>query len=211
MIKILGEIPRNVVIATSGGVDSMMVAHYLSRRKNTTIACAFFDHGTSECSPAREIVRKFCETRSIHLITGKIEGERPSDHSIEEHWRNSRYSFLDRVATETGCSVITAHNLDDNIETYLWSTLHGTPKLIPYRRNSVIRPFMLNSKSQLVEWSIRHGVAWHEDSSNRNTVHMRNYVRSCVMPHALHVNPGLPKVISKKVSDKFERENSEIT
>ena len=193
MIKLLGRLPYNPVIALSGGVDSMSVADFVSRSRS--VRCAFFHHGTSASDAASKVVKDYCNHRGWTLYQGSITKDRPTDVSPEEHWRIERYAFLDSLNEE----VITAHHLDDCVETYLWSTMHGTAKVIPYQRNSVIRPFLLTPKKELVSWATRNSVPWVEDSSNSDTKYMRNYVRHNLVPHALAVNPGLAKVVAKKV------------
>ncbi len=77
--------------------------------------------------------------------------------------------------------------------------MNGNPSIIPYRRNNVIRPFRLNRKKDLELWAQLHGVPYIDDPTNVDTVFTRNYIRHELMPHALRVNPGLHKVIKKKV------------
>lgn len=193
MIKLLGKLPEDPVIALSGGVDSMAVADFVSRSRS--VRCAFFHHGTAVSEAAGKVVEGYCKQRGWKLIKGHISKDRPSGISPEEHWRNERYAFLDRLDSD----VITAHHLDDCVETYLWSTMHGTAKVIPYRRNRVIRPFLLTPKQELVSWAVRNSVSWIDDYTNKDTKYMRNYVREHIVPHAFKVNPGLYKVVAKKV------------
>jgi tRNA(Ile)-lysidine synthase len=197
MIKLLGKLPTSPIVALSGGVDSMAVADFVSRSRS--VQCAFFHHGTATSAAASKVVRDYCSQRGWHLFEGHIVNSRPDDISPEEHWRIERYAFLDNLQRD----VITAHHLDDCIETYIWSMLHGTAKLIPCRRNRVIRPFLLTKKSDLVTWAERNSVPWIDDFTNKDTKYMRNYVRHNIVPHALEVNPGLHKVIARKVEEKF--------
>lgn len=197
MIRLLGSIPREVTIAASGGVDSMAALAFLSN--NHKVSAAFFDHGTATSSQALPVVEEFCKQRGITLKVGKISNQtKPTGLSPEEWWRQSRYAWLDSLDTP----VVTAHHLDDCVETYLWSAMHGTPKVVPYRRNLVIRPFLLTRKFELVEWAERHSVPWIDDFSNKDTKYMRNYVREHIVPHALEVNPGLHRVVSRIVAGK---------
>lgn len=195
MIKLLGKLPLRPVIALSGGVDSMAVADFVSRSRS--VQCAFFHHGTDASEAAEKVVSDYCQMRSWSLYKGHIANARPDDISPEEHWRNERYSWLDGLLLD----VVTAHHLDDCVETYLWSTMHGTAKVIPYRRNRVIRPFLLTPKADLIVWAERNNVSWIDDASNKDTKYMRNYVRHELMPHALHINPGLAKVVARKVEN----------
>ena len=118
---------------------------------------------------------------------------KPKELSQEEFRRNKRYDFLSGFDT-----VITAHHLDDCVETYIWSSLHGKAKL-PHRyvRGNVLRPFLTTPKTEFISWCERHNVTWSEDISNKDTNYTRNYIRHELMPHALKVNPGLRTTIKK--------------
>lgn len=82
--------------------------------------------------------------------------------------------------------------------------MHGTAKLIPYKRNNIIRPFLTTKKEDLVTWAYQNSVAWIEDDTNADTKYMRNYIRHEIVPRALVVNPGLYKVVSKKINSRVE-------
>jgi tRNA(Ile)-lysidine synthase len=193
MIKLTVPLPKHITIALSGGVDSVAAVDFLSRKHDVT--CAFFHHGTDNSERAMDFVTHFCSNRNIPLLFGwNRYVNTPPGLSDEEHWRNERYKFL-----ETLGPVITAHHLDDCVETYLWSSMHGTSKTIPMIRNNVLRPFLTTRKTELVNWCTKHKVNWIEDTSNDDTTHIRNYVRKELMPHALHINPGLHKVVAKIV------------
>lgn len=204
MIKLLGRLPYRPIIALSGGVDSMAVADFVSRSRR--VECAFFHHGTDTSEQAEKVVSDYCQKRGWLLYKGRILNERPDDISPEEHWRNERYAWLDSLQQD----IITAHHLDDCVETYLWSMMHGTAKVIPYRRNRVTRPFLLTAKNELVAWAEKNQVPWLEDLSNKSIAYMRNYVRHELMPHALHINPGLAKVVARKVKDNNNDVDNEL-
>jgi tRNA(Ile)-lysidine synthase len=204
MIKLLGDLPPEPIIALSGGIDSMAVADFISRSR--PIKCAFFHHGTAASHQGFEMVAAYCQHRGWPLELGRISSPKEKIESPEEFWRNQRYAWL----TTLQGHVITAHHLDDCVETYLWSMMHGTAKVIPYRRNNVIRPFLVTPKSELVDWAKKNSVPWIEDSSNQDTKYMRNYIRHELVPHALRVNPGLHKVVARKVEEFNERANEEL-
>jgi len=79
--------------------------------------------------------------------------------------------------------------------------MHGTGKIVPYRRNHVIRPFRLTRKRDLELWARLNAVDWIEDDSNQDIHYTRNYIRHEMMPHVLRVNPGIYKTIKKKVME----------
>lgn len=201
MIKLLGKVPREVVVACSGGVDSVALLHFLSLKHR--VKAAFFHHGTENSDRAEDFVEKLCEKMSVKLFVGRITESKPKDLSEEEHWRNCRYEFLSSFRY-----VVTAHNLDDVAETWVWSSLHGTPKLIPYERGNIRRPLLCTRKKDLIEWCTSHRVDWIEDSSNQDTKYTRNFIRKEMMPQVLRVNPGIHKMLEKKLKEKIVLEAS---
>lgn len=206
MIKLLNPLPKEIVVALSGGVDSVAVCDFLSRKHNIT--AAFYHHGTENSERALNFVSHFCTERSIPLVLGNLTVNKPDALSPEEWWRECRYGFFDSIGTTIG-PIVTAHNLDDSVETYLWSTMHGNPKTIPYRRGNVVRPFLTTPKSEFIDWCTRKNIGWCEDTSNTDLKYTRNYVRHQLMPHALHVNPGLHKVVRRIIEAKVAKEMSQ--
>lgn len=201
MIKLLVPLPKTLTVALSGGVDSIAVADFLSRKHN--ISCAFFHHGTENSERAFNFVSEFCSDRNIALFVGVINKSKPKNLSEEEHWRNERYNFLESINT----TIVTAHNLDDCVETYIYGSLHGQPKVIPNRRNNVVRPFLTTPKREFINWCRRKGIEWCEDMSNQDVNYMRNYIRHEIVPRALKVNPGLSTVVKKIVEKNVRQYN----
>ena len=198
MIRLLGRVPRQIVVAVSGGVDSMVLLDFLSR--NHEITAAFYHHNTDNSERAYAFLKQECNIRDIPLLVGHLAGARPSDTSPEEFWRTERYRYLDSL----DCEIVTAHTLDDAVETWIWSSLHGTSKLLPYRRNRVFRPLLLTSKQELYQWAGRKNLPWIEDTSNQDTRYTRNYIRHDMMPHVLRVNPGIHTMIRRRLEERFK-------
>lgn len=193
MIKIQGKIPRNVVVACSGGVDSMAIVDFLKRNHDVTIL--FVHHHTETSERAYHFLKRYTAQNDMVFVTHFIDPTVPKGVSQEEHWRNERYKAFHNCEVP----VITCHHLDDCAETWIWSCLNGDGKVIPYRNENVIRPFRLNRKDEFVEWCKRKSVDWVEDQSNSDTRFTRNYIRHKLMKNALVVNPGLHTVIRKKL------------
>ena len=198
MIKLQGKLPRNLYLACSGGVDSMAVLDFLNR--NHRLHVLHFDHGTAHGEEAKAFLERYCTERQIPLTVGECRGTVPPGPSREEWWREQRYAFFDKFEYDN-TPIITCHHLDDCVETWVWSSLHGTGKWVPYRRKRVIRPFRLTRKRDLEMWARLNSVPWIEDDSNRDTCYTRNYIRHEMMPHVLKVNPGIHKTIAKKVKE----------
>ena len=192
MFKLQGNLPREIIVAFSGGVDSVAVVDFL--RKNHIVTLLYINHGTEHGDKAESFVRNYDLDFHIYTIDKKV----PKGISQEEHWRNQRYKIFHKYSEP----VITCHHLDDCVETWIWSSLHGEGKIIPYSNRNVIRPFRLNKKQEFTNWSSRRELSWVEDPSNKDIKYTRNFIRHELLPKALVVNPGLYKVIRKKVQNE---------
>lgn len=192
MIKLLHKLPRQINLAFSGGVDSLVAAQFL--RKNHDVTLLHFNHGCEYSDEIERQVVSLSAALELNLIVKCIDDPTPpAGMSLEDHWRRNRYRFLRAHAP-----VVTAHHLDDAMETWIWSSLHGQGKLIPSRDEQVIRPFLITPKAVLEAYAVRHNLKPVPDPYNFELDLTRNYIRANIIPHALKINPGLPKVIRKK-------------
>jgi len=198
MIRILGKIPHRVTIACSGGVDSMSIVHFLLQSKRK-VDLAFFNHNTQHSNKAEKFVKEYAAKNNLVLCVGRVRGYR-GKRSIEEYWRDERYEFLEGIKSKF---IITGHHLDDVVETWLMSAMHGVPKLIPYQRNNIYRPFLPTERKAFNLYAERKGLEWIEDPSNKDTNYMRNHTRLNIMPHTLKINPGIRKTIRKKILETY--------
>jgi tRNA(Ile)-lysidine synthetase-like protein len=191
-----------VSVAVSGGPDSMAVMDFL-KRGNKLDKAYYFNHGTEHGKDAEAFLLAYCEENKIDLVIGHISREKGRKESAEEYWRNERYSFLEK---HNDVPVVTCHNLDDQVETWVFTSLHGCPKLIPYRRGNIIRPFVVSEKSDMLGWCAKNSVQYVTDPGNSDKKYMRSFIRTELIPKSLYVNPGLFKVIKKKVLGLAENE-----
>ena len=198
MIIVQGKLPKDIIIAVSGGVDSMAALDFLNHKHNVTVA--YFDHKTAHDPIGFEFVKNYCDSNGLKFISATIQNERKQKQSIEEYWRNERYNWFHSMDKP----VVVCHHLDDCVETWLWSSIHGNPRIIPYNNKNCVRPFMMNRKEELINWCKRKNVPWVEDESNLDKGFMRNYIRHELIHNALVVNPGIYKVIRKKVDQQWK-------
>ena len=197
MIKLQTKLPKDIYVACSGGVDSMAALDFLRRKHNVIVL--HYNHGTGHGNYAATWMYNYCRTNNIGFILGKNDVDKPKGMSQEEHWRNVRYNFLDNYNDKP---VITAHHLDDCVETWLFSSMHGTGKWIPSKRNNVLRPFRLTRKRDFELWVNLNNIPYISDDSNNDLCYNRNYIRHKMMPHVLRINPGIHKVIAKKMKEE---------
>lgn len=199
MLRLIGRVPNKFYVAVSGGVDSMVALDFFlnGRYKPTVI---HFDHGTKFGAEAHKFIKKRCIELDLPLIVKNIGRTKEKGESEEAFWREERYKFFHSLPG----TIITGHHLDDVVEWWIFSSLHGQGKIIKYRNQNVIRPFLATPKSEIVSWAERKNIKYVDDPSNKDERYMRSIIRHQIMKHALRVNPGIRKVIKKKI----EKENA---
>jgi len=190
----------------------MAALNFLRNNGRRNVSAIYFNHGTKHGSEAEAFVKAYCSSQSIPLALGRVSGPCPKGESKEAFWRTERYAFFKRVHYSDDFQkhylrpIVTCHHLDDQVETWLFTSMHGNPRLIPYQRDYFIRPFLLTRKNYLEKWAESRGVPHIFDPSNNDTDnYMRNFIRHEVVPKALRVNPGLHKVVKKKILDQYNK------
>jgi len=199
VIKLITPLPRQVSVAVSGGPDSMAALDFICRG-GRDVRVLHFDHGTQHATTARAFLEAHCRVSGLDLVVSGLRRERGPKESLEEYWRTERIRFF-REQSGHG-PIVTAHHLDDAVEWWIFTSLHGAPRVMPTENpeTGVIRPFLATEKSALLDWCEKKGVPYVDDPSNNSRDHMRNRVRHDIVPQALLVNPGLKKVVRKKIS-----------
>ncbi len=183
---------RSVILAVSGGLDSMVLLHAVAAWRPTSLAVtvATFDHGTGEAArDAARLVRREARRLGLPVVHGRarIAGW------TEEEWRRARWRFLRRVARRVGGRVVTAHTRDDQVETVVLRILRGSGArglaalLAP---SPVLRPFLSLSRSYLAAVAATRSIPFVEDPSNADRRHLRNRVRLDLIPAARRACPG---------------------
>ena len=200
MIWLLGKIPKECYVACSGGVDSMAALSFILNNPTNKVEVIFFNHNTPTSNKAEAFLRHFCEKTGLTLHIGHLDVEKPPGCSTEDFWREQRYKYFSNFKDKP---IITAHHLDDVVEFYVFSSINGQVKITPYERENVIRPFLLTKKEELVDWCKRKKVPWIEDETNKDNNHPRNRIRNVILPEIKKINPGIQKVVAKKIKNKY--------
>jgi len=157
-----------------------------------------YNHSTENSDIAQDAVSTYCFKHKMKWVVEKNLEQPPKGESLENFWRNKRYDFFKNAREDR--VVVTCHHLDDVVETWLFSSMHGNPFLIPEARDCYVRPFLQTRKTAFQKWCDRKDVSYVEDPSNCDTRFMRNFIRHEVVPKVLVVNPGIHKSIAKKLA-----------
>ena len=203
MIKLVGKIPDDIFLALSGGHDSMAALDFIKNNPKKNITALFFHHGTDNSEIAYNFVKDYWNNIDVKLHTGHIKKIKNNNESLEEYWRNQRLNFFYNFKEK---NIITGHNLDDAVETFIFNMINGKSHTMPYRHGNIIRPFLLTHKKTLLNWCMDKSVKYIEDCSNKNVKFSRNRIRHNIMPEILKINPGIYKVVAKKIKTDFQKQ-----
>ena len=185
----------HAVLAVSGGLDSMALlaaAAGLPSRKRRNVVVATFDHGTGKAAGrAAALVARQSSRRGFPCVAGRAS----TVGTKEEEWRQARWEFLRQVASKRDAAVVTAHTLDDQIETVFMRILRESgPRGLAglYAESEIIRPFLAVSRSKLERYVRAKSVPFVQDPSNHDRRHLRNRIRLDILPSIVKQNPGFP-------------------
>ena len=185
----------HAVLAVSGGLDSMVLLSAASRlpgRARRKIMVATFDHGTGRAAGrAAALVARQSRRLGFACVSGRAE----TVGTREEEWRRARWTFLDQVAAKRLASVVTAHTLDDQVETVFMRILREAgPRGLAglYADSEVLRPFLGLSRATLTDYARANRVSYVEDPSNVDRRHLRNRVRHDILPSIVRSHPDFP-------------------
>jgi len=185
----------NAVLAVSGGLDSMVLltaAGTLPEQKRRKLMVATFDHGTgSAAGRAAALVDRYAARLGVLCVTGRASAV----GTKEEEWRRGRWAFLREVASANTAVVVTAHTLDDQIETVFMRILRESgPRGMAglYADSEIVRPFLDIGRAKLDEYARANRVPYVQDPSNTDRRHLRNRIRLDILPSIVRRNPGFP-------------------
>lgn len=212
MLKLLHPLPpdNGYYIAVSGGMDSVAALSFLLSSKRYPIAILYYNHNTGQYSnDAEDFVANIADKESIDFISEKLTTSTPSGVSKEAFWRNKRYNFFNNVTKDNPAPIITAHTMDDCLEQYIMSTMIRIKEypLIGYLGPSnTIRPFRTWKRKDIESFFNKKKLRCIEDPSNKNTKFTRNYIRHNIVPHILHLNPGIYKHVLSLIEQEITNE-----
>ena len=182
----------NFVLAISGGVDSMVLANlFLINNLNFSIAHCNFQLRGKESDDDELFINKWCSEKDIKLYNKKFSTEdycKNNKLTIQMGARELRYEwFRELVDKEKHDFIVTAHHIDDQLETFIINSIRGTGidglVGIPDKINKIIRPLLMSSKDQIIEYSKVNKINYREDSSNDKEDYLRNKIRHSVIPY----------------------------
>ena len=191
---------KRLFLAVSGGMDSMVLLQ-LFHQLNYEIAVLHcnFSLRNLESEGDEEFVKYYCEENQIPIFIQKFDTKQFAEDaklSIQVAARKLRYDwFYEQLVDENYDYILTAHHLDDSLETFLINLTRGTGLEgltgIPAQNDKIIRPFLPFSRVEIEKYIQENNLQWREDSSNASDKYFRNKVRHAIVPVLKELNPNL--------------------
>lgn len=211
---------ERIVLALSGGVDSVVLFHllnYLPIADRPEVIVAHVNHHLREASDIEEVfVTSLAKDFSAPIYTYHW---MPSDHpksGIEDAARQMRYTFFKQTMAEQNAPyLLTAHHADDQVETILMrlvrgdtlKPLTGIDEIQAFGVGELVRPLLSFSKQDLYAYADQYQLQFYEDQTNAETTYTRNRFRQLIIPQLESENKRAKKHIlqmGKDISDLIE-------
>ena len=203
-----------VLVALSGGADSVSLLHILLSLKNElgfNIAAAHVNHMIRGKEADRDelFVRSLCDKLNISLKIGRFnipEISKKTGESEELCGRRKRYEFFEQTAP--GAKIATAHNLNDCAETFFLNLSRGAGLKgltgIPPVRGNIISPLIECERDEIENYCYENRLAFVTDSTNLSDDYTRNKIRHSVLPVMNEINPSFFSVFLRNTDSLKE-------
>jgi tRNA(Ile)-lysidine synthase len=190
---------KKLLLAVSGGVDSMILMHLFQQLNyDISIAHCNFQLRGEESNEDENFVKSEAEKFKIPNYFIRFDTENYSKQnklSTQLSARKLRYAWFQELLSENQLDyLVTAHHLDDNVETFLINFIRGTGLEgltgIPTQNGNIIRPLLPFSREEIENYAKENNIQWREDSSNASDKYFRNKLRHDIVPTLKELNTG---------------------
>ena len=208
---LLSELPfllkSKIIIATSSGVDSVVLC-FLCKKLGLdfSIAHCNFTLRGKESDLDEKFSKDFAESLNVNYyskIFNTLKYKKENSLSTQMAARELRYAWFGAISINYDY-VLTAHHLDDQLETFFinFSRGSGLDGLcgIPAVSDNLVRPLLGFSKDQILNFAKKNNISWREDSSNNTNDYLRNDIRNNIIPRFKKFNPSLLKGFNNTLS-----------
>jgi tRNA(Ile)-lysidine synthase len=181
----------HVLVAVSGGKDSMVLLHLLHQAGYTlTIAHINYQLRGADSDADEALVIESARQLGLEIHVKKASIDK-AHSNVQEAAREIRYQFFSELCTTYGYTKIaTAHHANDALETLFIQLMRGTGihglKAIPAQRENVVRPMLWASRQEIDAFAEAEKIAFRQDVSNLSDAYLRNRIRHHLLPLIEH-------------------------
>ncbi len=189
-----------ILLAVSGGVDSMAMLHLFTAAGFTVgVAHCNFQLRGKDSDGDEDFVVQACKTLNVPVFVHRFETDAyawENGLSTQMAARELRYAwFDDLMEIHYYTALATGHHFDDSMETILLNITRGAATDgmagIPVKNGRVIRPLLFATRAQVEKYAAEHRLKWREDKSNLTDDYQRNFIRHKIIPQLKELNPSL--------------------
>ena len=201
---------KKLLLATSGGIDSMVLLHLCHQLElDIRVAHCNFQLRGDESDEDEDFVKSQTEKLQIPIFIKKFDTKSFAEKeklSIQVVARNLRYDWFNTLLINNDYDyILTAHHLDDSLETFLINFTRGSGldglTGIPQQNGTIVRPLLPFSKTEIEIFAKENNIEWREDSSNASDNYLRNKLRHDVIPILKELNPSLLHSFQNTISN----------
>ena len=191
---------KKLLLAVSGGIDSMVLMRLcIEMKMDISVAHCNFTLRGDESDTDEDFVKSQTDKLQIPIFIKKFDTKEIAEKeksSIQVVARNLRYEWFNTLLINNDYDyILTAHHLDDSLETFLINFTRGSGLNgltgIPQQNVSIVRPLLPFSRTEIEIFAKENKVEWREDSSNASDKYLRNKLRHDVIPMLKELNPSL--------------------
>ncbi len=197
---------KRLLIACSGGMDSVVLTH-LMKTLNFEIGLAHcnFSLRGKESDDDERFVIGLAKKMEISVFAETFDTKKYAEEhkiSIQMAARDLRYAWFSEILINFNYEyLLTAHHLDDDLETFFINISRGTGLSgltgIPSENTRILRPLLDFSRMEIAQYAEDNNLKWREDSSNKKSDYLRNMLRWEVLPQFKKTNGSILKNFQK--------------
>lgn len=205
---------QTLVVAVSGGIDSVVLLDLLARLAQEwrlQLIVAHLDHRQRHNSSEDA---RFVGSLAAGYDAKYVLGQLPQAPMSEAQMRARRYDWLETMRRESDAdAILTAHHLGDRLETAVWHAIRGSDRhgltSLGLRNKYIIRPLIGFGKGDIISYAAARKLKWRDDPSNTDRRYTRNLIRHDLLHHAPVIDPYFHSNFTEWL-DHLEELNSRI-
>lgn len=199
-----------LVLGISGGLDSMVLAHLLMQWQQPQVWVHFNYQLRASAQEEADFLAQLAEEKGIPFYSRTYDlGQELAEQggNLQGRARSLRYQYFEEIRQQEGAKyILTAHHLDDLVETFFLQQLRGgglgsMQGILPKdEQRKLCRPLLSVPKQALKAYALRQNIHWKEDLSNRESKYKRNFLRNRVLPEIEQAYPHYKRRLAQNIS-----------